>query len=637
MAPNPKNPRQPRPPRKPNSGGGGPRRGRPRKNAEDETPKRPNMPLPASLLDTTISDGEEYRPGTYGGPAAEEPRSDAPERGNEALPPPSPAFVPMESRESLPPPPPAPQPGQDQGQGPDQGQPGQGQNQGQGQGPQNNGYGGHNRPNYPQHQGQGGQGGGRHDRYFDRNRDRRHGGQPYHDNRPPRVPLTPEEQAARDAQIAAQRAAAEAAAAERAKMARVLKLNELQLLTVPQLKELADSYQLVDLGALKKHELIFEILKANARCNGTMFVRGVLEILPDNFGFLRSPNNNYLPCPDDIYVSPSQVRRFALRTGDLVDGEIRSPKDKERFFALQKVNSINDGPPEGQRGKIPFENLTPLFPDKRLVLETKSANNVNMRVMDLLTPIGKGQRGLIVAPPRTGKTVLMQMMANSISENNPEVKLIILLIDERPEEVTDMERNTKAEVIASTFDEPPERHVQIADLVIEMAKRQVEAGKHVVILLDSITRLARAYNTLQPHSGKKLSGGVDANALHKPKRFFGAARNIEHGGSLTIIATALVDTGSRMDEVIFEEFKGTGNMEICLDRFLVDKRIFPAINIEKSGTRKEENLMHPDELSRVWILRKALNGVPAVEAMELLIGRLKKTKTNLEFLMTLQG
>jgi len=331
------------------------------------------------------------------------------------------------------------------------------------------------------------------------------------------------------------------------------------------------------------------------------------------------------------------VRRFALRTGDIVDGEIRSPKAKERFFALQKVNSINGGPPEGQRGKIPFENLTPLFPNERLMLETKSKNNINMRVMDILTPIGKGQRGLIVAPPRTGKTVLMQMVANSISENNPEVKLIVLLIDERPEEVTDMERTTKAEVIASTFDEPPERHVQIAEIVIEMAKRQVEAGKDVVILLDSITRLARAYNTLQPHSGKILSGGVDANALHKPKRFFGAARNIENGGSLTIIATALVDTGSRMDEVIFEEFKGTGNMELGLDRYLVDKRIFPAINIEKSGTRKEELLMHPDELSRVWVLRKALNGVPPVEAMELLIGRLKKTKTNLEFLMTLQS
>lgn len=601
MTPNPRHPRQPR---KPSSGGG--RRGRPRKNPQEEEATRTSMPLPSSLLDTTISDGEEYRPGT-GAPAAAEEPTEAPERGNEQIAPPPPPPPMAEERAEPPPPPVAPPP----------------------PGPGGQPYQPHYRPPYPQQQG-----GGRHERYFDRNR--RHGGQPYHDNRP-RVPLTPEEEAARAAQIAAQRAAAEAAAAERAKMARVLKLNELQQLTVPQLKELADGYQLVDLGALKKHELIFEILKANARCNGTMFVRGVLEILPDNFGFLRSPNNNYLPCPDDIYVSPSQVRRFALRTGDIVDGEIRSPKDKERFFALLKVNSINDGPPEGQRGKIPFENLTPLFPNERLVLETKSKNNVNMRVMDLLTPLGKGQRGLIVAPPRTGKTVLMQMMANSVSENNPEVKLIILLIDERPEEVTDMERNTKAEVISSTFDEPPERHVQIAEIVIEMAKRQVEAGKHVVILLDSITRLARAYNTLQPHSGKILSGGVDANALHKPKRFFGAARNIEGGGSLTIIATALVDTGSRMDEVIFEEFKGTGNMEICLDRFLVDKRIFPAINIEKSGTRKEELLMHPDELSRVWILRKALNGVPAVEAMELLIGRLKKTKTNLEFLMTLQG
>ena len=622
MAPNPK---QPRPPRKSNSGGGGPRRGRPaRKNQDEEPKKRMDMPLPASLLDTTIADGEEYRPGnTLEHSAAEPAAPGAVERGNEQLAPasaPAPEMPGNEQIQAPPPPPPPPLPEYRDNGGsapqPQQSQP----------------Y----RQPYP-HQ----QGGGRHDRHFDRNRDRRPGGggggQPFRDNRPPRVPLTPEEEAARAAQQAAARAAAEAAAAERAKMARVLKLNDLQLLTVPQLKELADSYQLVELGALKKHELIFEILKANARCNGTMFVRGILEILPDNFGFLRSTNNNYLPCPDDIYVSPSQVRRFALRTGDIVDGEIRSPKDKERFFALLKVNSINDGPPEGQRGIIPFENLTPLFPDKRLVLETKSVNNVNMRVMDLLTPIGKGQRGLIVAPPRTGKTVLMQMMANSISENNPEVKLIILLIDERPEEVTDMERNTKAEVIASTFDEPPERHVQIADIVIEMAKRQVEAGKHVVILLDSITRLARAYNTLQPHSGKILSGGVDANALHKPKRFFGAARNIEGGGSLTIIATALVDTGSRMDEVIFEEFKGTGNMEICLDRYLVDKRIFPAINIEKSGTRKEELLMHPDELSRVWILRKALNGVPPVEAMELLIGRLKKTKNNLEFLMTLQG
>ncbi|MFH0881189.1 MAG: transcription termination factor Rho [Lentisphaerota bacterium] len=417
---------------------------------------------------------------------------------------------------------------------------------------------------------------------------------------------------------------------------KTLKLWELQQLSVPDLMKLADVYSLKDLGALRKHELIFEILKANARANGIMHGRGVVEILPDGFGFLRSTYYNYLPCPEDIYVSPSQIRRFALRTGDLIEGEIRAPKDKERFFALLKVDSINSADPEGSRAKIPFENLTPLFPDRRFGLET-TPEEINMRVMDLLTPIGMGQRGLIVAPPRTGKTVLLQKIANSISANNPKAKLIVLLIDERPEEVTDMERTTKAEVISSTFDEPPERHVQVAEIVIEMAKRMVECGKDVCILLDSITRLARAYNTLQPHSGKILSGGVDANALHKPKRFFGAARNVEQGGSLTIIATALVDTGSRMDEVIFEEFKGTGNMELCLDRHLVDKRIFPAINIEKSGTRKEELLLHPDELSRIWILRKALNGVPPVEAMELLVNRLKKTKSNIEFLMTLQG
>ncbi len=427
------------------------------------------------------------------------------------------------------------------------------------------------------------------------------------------------------------------APAERPKgVGKTLKLFDLQVLPVPELQKMADSYGLQDLGALRKHELIFEILKANARLNGNMFGRGVLEILPDGFGFLRSPYYNYLPCPEDIYVSPSQIRRFALRTGDLVEGEIRAPKDKERFFALLKVDRINTGDPDRSRSKVPFENLTPLFPNRRLVLETKN-DEISMRVMDLLTPIGMGQRGLIVAPPRTGKTVLLQKIANSISANNPNVKLIVLLIDERPEEVTDMERNTKAEVLSSTFDEPPERHVQVAEIVIEMAKRMVECGKDVCILLDSITRLARAYNTLQPHSGKILSGGVDANALHKPKRFFGAARNIEGGGSLTIIATALIDTGSRMDEVIFEEFKGTGNMELGLDRHLVDKRIFPAINIEKSGTRKEELIMHPDELNKVWILRKALNGVPPVEAMELLVNRLKKTGSNAEFLMTLQG
>jgi len=414
-----------------------------------------------------------------------------------------------------------------------------------------------------------------------------------------------------------------------------LSIFELQIKPVPELLTMADSFGLVELGALRKHELIFEILRANARIGGTIFGKGVLEILPDGFGFLRSPNYNYLPCPEDIYVSPAQIRRFALRTGDQVEGEIRSPKEKERFFALFKVDRINGVSPEQSRNKVPFENLTPLFPNQRFILET-APEEISMRVMDIFTPIGKGQRGLIVAPPRTGKTVLMQKVANSISKNHPEVYLIVLLIDERPEEVTDMERTTSAHVLSSTFDEPPERHVQVAEMVIEMAKRMVECGRDVVILLDSITRLARAYNTLQPHSGKILSGGVDANALHKPKRFFGAARNIENGGSLTIVATALVDTGSRMDEVIFEEFKGTGNMELGLDRTLVDKRIFPAINIEKSGTRREELLLHPDELNKIWILRRAINGVPAVEAMELILGRLKKTKSNAEFLMAMK-
>jgi len=417
---------------------------------------------------------------------------------------------------------------------------------------------------------------------------------------------------------------------------KVLKLWELQAMSVPDLLTMADDFGLRDLGAMQKHELIFEILKVNARKSGSMFGRGVLEILPDGFGFLRSPVSNYLPCPEDIYVSPSQIRRFALRTGTIVEGGIRPPKEKERFFALLKVDEINEDEPEKVKGRVPFENLTPLFPDERYQLEVES-KEISTRIMDLITPIGKGQRGLIVAPPRTGKTVIMQKIANSISANNPEAKLIVLLIDERPEEVTDMERTTQAEVISSTFDEPPERHVQVAEIVIEMSKRMVECGRDVVILLDSITRLARAYNTLQPHSGKILSGGVDANALHKPKRFFGAARNIEKGGSLTIIATALVDTGSRMDEVIFEEFKGTGNMELGLDRGLVDKRIFPSINIEKSGTRKEELLLHPDELQKIWILRKALNGVPPVEAMELMINRLKKTNSNAEFLMSLQA
>jgi len=412
-------------------------------------------------------------------------------------------------------------------------------------------------------------------------------------------------------------------------------LMEFQKKNIPELNKMADEMGLVDLGALRKHELIFEIMKAAARLNAKLYGEGVLEILPDGFGFLRSPHNMYLPCAEDIYVSPSQIRRFALRTGDHVKGEIRQPKEKERFFALLKVERVNENDPETSRSKVPFENLTPLFPNRRLMLEI-GAEEVSMRVLDIFTPIGMGQRGLIVAPPRTGKTVLLQKIANSISKNHPDVYLFILLIDERPEEVTDMERNTKAHVLSSTFDEAPERHAQVAEIVIEMSKRMVECGRDVVILLDSITRLARAYNTLQPHSGKILSGGVDANALQKPKRFFGAARNIEEGGSLTIIATALIDTGSRMDEVIFEEFKGTGNMELCLDRHLVDKRIFPAINIEKSGTRKEELLLHPDELSKVWILRKAINGVPPVESMELIVNRMKKTKSNVEFLMSMK-
>jgi len=415
-----------------------------------------------------------------------------------------------------------------------------------------------------------------------------------------------------------------------------LKLYELQKTEVPALKKLAEEYLIEDPAGLGKHDLIFEILKKQIRWGNEAFTRGVLETLPDKFGFLRSSENNYLPNPEDIYVSPAQIRRFGLRTGDLVEGPIRTPKKKERFFALMSVDQVNNDKPEKNKNRIPFENLTPLFPDERLTLET-DPKGISMRVMDLATPVGKGQRGLIVAPPRTGKTVLMQQIANSISVNNPDSKLIILLIDERPEEVTDMERHTKAEVLASTFDEKPERHVQVAEIVIEMAKRRVENGEDVIILLDSITRLARAYNTIQPHSGKILSGGVDAKALHKPKRFFGAARNIEGGGSLTIISTALVDTGSRMDEVIFEEFKGTGNMELALDRDLVGKRIFPAINIEASGTRKEELLLHKDELAKIWTLRKALKDVPAIEAMELLINRLKKTKSNAEFLMTLQG
>ena len=406
--------------------------------------------------------------------------------------------------------------------------------------------------------------------------------------------------------------------------------------SMPELYEMAESLGIEGIGALEKHRLVFEILKANAEKSGMMYGSGYLEVLPDGFGFLRSESYSYLPCSEDIYLSPSQIKRFALKTGDYVCGQIRTPREKERFFAMIKVETINNDLPERKKEIIPFNNLTPYFPTSRLVLES-DPDEIAPRVVDIATPIGKGQRGLIVAPPRTGKTVLMQKMANAIRKNNPEVVLIMLLIDERPEEVTDMERSVDAEVVSSTFDEPPERHVQVAEMVIEKAKRQVEYGHDVVIMLDSITRLARAYNTLQPHSGKILSGGVDATALHKPKRFFGAARNIENHGSLTIIATALIETGSRMDEVIFEEFKGTGNMELHLDRNLADKRIYPAINLEKSGTRREELLVHPDELQKMWILRRAMTGVPANEAMELLIGKLKKVKSNIEFLLTLQG
>jgi len=405
---------------------------------------------------------------------------------------------------------------------------------------------------------------------------------------------------------------------------------------VTDLTHIAKQLDVPGAGGLRKQELIFQILRARAEKSGLIFSEGVLETLPDGFGFLRAPDYNYLPGPDDIYVSPSQIRKFDLHTGDTVSGQIRPPKDGERYFALIKVEAVNFEPPERAREKIFFENLTPLYPQSRIVLETE-AENLSARVMDLMTPVGKGQRGLIVAPPRTGKTMLLQSVANSITKNHPEVYLIVLLIDERPEEVTDMQRSVKGEVISSTFDEPAQRHVQVAEMVIEKAKRLVEHRKDVVILLDSITRLARAYNTIVPASGKVLSGGVDSNALQRPKRFFGAARNIEEGGSLTIIATALVDTGSRMDEVIFEEFKGTGNMEIHLDRKLTDRRVFPSIDIQKSGTRKEELLLAKEDLSRVWVLRKVLTPLSPAEAMELLLSKMAKTKSNGEFLAAMSN
>ena len=404
---------------------------------------------------------------------------------------------------------------------------------------------------------------------------------------------------------------------------------------ITELTGIARDLDLPGAGNLRKQDLIFRILQAQAEKEGLIFAEGVLETLPESFGFLRSPDYNYLPGPDDIYVSPTQIRRFDLRTGDTVSGQVRPPKEGENYFALVKVEAINFEAPEESRNKIFFDNLTPFYPDSRIQLET-TKENLSGRVMDLMAPIGRGQRGLIVSPPRTGKTMLLQSIANSVTANHPEVTLIVLLIDERPEEVTDMQRSVKGEVISSTFDEPYTRHVQVAEMVIEKAKRLVEHKRDVVILLDSITRLARAYNTIVPPSGKILSGGVDSNALQRPKRFFGAARNIEEGGSLTIMATALVDTGSRMDDVIFEEFKGTGNMEIHLDRKLVDKRVFPAIDIHHSGTRKEELLLSKEDLKRVWVLRKVLSPLSVTEAMELLLDRMGKTRSNGEFLSAMR-
>ncbi len=408
-------------------------------------------------------------------------------------------------------------------------------------------------------------------------------------------------------------------------------IAELKEKNITELTRIARSLELPGASGLRKQDLIFKILQAQSEKEGHIFAEGVLEILPDGYGFLRSPDYNYLPGPDDIYVSPSQIRKFDLKTGDTISGQVRPPHEGEKYFALVKIEAVNFESPEEARNKILFDNLTPLYPLSRIKLETVR-ENISARVMDLLTPVGKGQRGLIVAPPRTGKTMLLQNLANSITTNHPEIVLIVLLIDERPEEVTDMQRSVKGEVISSTFDEPAARHVQVAEMVIEKAKRLVEHKRDVVILLDSITRLARAYNTIVPPSGKVLSGGVDSNALQRPKRFFGAARNIEEGGSLTIIATALVETGSRMDDVIFEEFKGTGNMEIILDRKLVDKRTFPAIDIQRSGTRKEELLIPKEDLARIWVLRKILNPLSPVEAMELLIDKLGKARSNSEFL-----
>jgi len=414
-----------------------------------------------------------------------------------------------------------------------------------------------------------------------------------------------------------------------------LLIADLKKLKIPELHDMAEQEGITGLAGLKKQELIFKVLEARVARSALIRGEGVLEVLPDGFGFLRSPDYNYLPCPDDIYISPSQIRRFGLKTGTVVSGQIRPPKENERYFALLRVEAINYEDPEALQDRVVFEDLTPLHPDQRIILET-TPEQIEMRIMDLIAPIGKGQRGLITSPPKAGKTILLQKIANAVTTNHPEMYPMVLLIDERPEEVTDMQRSVKAEVISSTFDEPAERHIQVAEMVIEKAKRMVEYGKDVVILLDSITRLGRAYNTECPHSGKILSGGVDAAALQKPKRFFGAARNIEEGGSLTIIATALIETGSRMDEVIFEEFKGTGNMELVLDRRLADRRIYPAIDIQKTSTRKEELLMDKDELNRVYLLRNFLADMPPVEALEFLLERMKRTKTNKEFFGTMQ-
>jgi transcription termination factor Rho len=415
-----------------------------------------------------------------------------------------------------------------------------------------------------------------------------------------------------------------------------LELSSLKEMNIQQLTAFARDLGVENAAGMKKHDLIFKILQQQTEKSGLLFAEGVLEVLPDGYGFLRAPESNYLPGPDDIYVSPSQIRKFELRTGDTVSGQVRPPKEGERYFALIKVEAINFEPPEYAKDKVLFDNLTPLYPTERLRLET-GQDNLLTRVLDMMTPLGKGQRGLIVAAPRTGKTIILQKLANAIAQNHPEVHLIVLLIDERPEEVTDMQRSVKGEVVSSTFDEPATRHIQVAEMVLEKAKRLVEHKRDVVILLDSITRLARGYNAVVPPSGKVLSGGVDSNALQRPKRFFGAARNIEDGGSLTIIATALVETGSRMDDVIFEEFKGTGNSEIVLDRKMSDKRVFPAVDINKSGTRKEELLLPKDELARTWILRKVLNSLSPVEAMELMLERLAKTKSNKEFLESMSA